>query len=49
MANGEYMPRKVTGNSMMASEESRLPARISSMPASTNSRMAWAKLGSASR
>src|SRR5258706_464912 len=47
MAKGEYMPRKVTGKNMRASAAIRLPARMSSTPASTNSRMAWAKLGCA--
>ena len=37
IANGEYMPRNVTGKNMMANEDARLPVRMSSKPASRDS------------
>ena len=37
IANGEYMPRNVTGKNMMANEDARLPVRMSSKLASKDS------------
>ena len=49
MANGEYMPRKVTGKNMIAIAAARLPDRTSSKAASTSSRSACANSGSRTR
>ena len=48
IANGEYMPKNVTGKNRIAIEASRLPALMSSIPASTHSSIGCAKPGSTS-
>ena len=48
IANGEYMPKNVTGKNRIAIEATRLPVWMSSMPASTDSSIGCAKSGSTS-